>query len=226
MHAELLVAGERIVQLRAGLDKKSVDAKEAMSEVCMLGEELARARDSMDGPNRILHQHICRLKGKIHMQQVLGYSDDADGSSVSDDGTNKSDDMCGDGIDADCIGSEVEAEDNNINEPSITRKRPQIDSYKKKGGVVAAEYADARYKTRKLAEFESVADALFGGTLSSLGPLADVSDDTPRTITSKERGIDAFKWVLKRFMMKHPTLWTYLLREMRTVQEAKETTVA
>jgi hypothetical protein len=48
---------------------------------------------------------------------------------VSDDDTNKGDGSCGDGIDDDCIGSEVEAEDNNINEPRITKKRPHIGSY-------------------------------------------------------------------------------------------------
>ena len=63
MHAELLVVGERIVQLRADLDRKAADAKEAMSEVYILGEELARFRDSMDGPNQILRQKMCRLKG-------------------------------------------------------------------------------------------------------------------------------------------------------------------
>ncbi len=70
---------------------------------------------------------------------MLGYGDDDDdGSSVSDDDNNKGDGSCGDGIDDDCIGSEVEAENNNIYEPRITRKRPQIGSYKKKSGVVTA----------------------------------------------------------------------------------------
>ncbi len=95
----------------------------------------------------------------------MGYGDDEDESSVSDDNNNKGDGSCGDGINDDCVGSEVGAKNNNINQPRITRKRPHIGTYKKKCGFVAAEYAEARYKTRKLAEFESLVDSLFNGTV-------------------------------------------------------------
>ncbi len=105
LHAELLVAGERIVQLRADLDRKAADEKEAKSEVCRLGAKLARVMDSMDGPNRILLKKICRLKRKIRLQQVLGYGDDDDGgaSVTSDDDNNKVDGNSGDGMNDDCI---------------------------------------------------------------------------------------------------------------------------
>jgi hypothetical protein len=52
------------------------------------------------------------------------------------------------------------------------------------------------------------------------------ADATLRTITSKERGVAALKWMLHKLVTKHPALWGHLMREKRTIQEAKEAAVA
>ena len=78
LHAQLLVAGERIAQLREDLDKKAAETKEAKLVVSRLQAELATATDSFAESNRILRQKICRLKGKIRAsrsEKLLNYGD-------------------------------------------------------------------------------------------------------------------------------------------------------
>ena len=77
--------------------------------------------------------------------------------------------------------------------------------------------------------FESAIDDFFNDALTcSLNDplMTTIVDDTPRTITSKERGVATLKLSLHRFLTKHPALWAHLLREKRTIQEPEEAAVA
>ncbi len=71
-------------------------------------------------------------------------------------------------------------------------------------------------------------DNLFSDALTSLNSSSPDTcvDDTPRTITSKERGAEAMKWALHKLVTKHSALWAHLLREKRTTQEAEEAAAA
>ncbi len=56
LHAELLVARERIVELRHELDQENAQTKVAKLLLSNLDMELSRVADSCVGPNRILRQ--------------------------------------------------------------------------------------------------------------------------------------------------------------------------
>jgi len=175
------------------------------------------------------------LKGKMiasRLEKLLDYGDRgevADGSMDGDSEDDEGDD--GDGRDVDRGNNEEEdgmAMDADAEKPRFIRNRPLVGSYKKKACVEAATREDEKYKERKLNQFETGVDNLCRDALSPLisSPPDTCVDDTPRTITNKERGAAALNWALHKLVPKHLALGAHLLREKRTIQEAEETAVA
>ena len=64
-----------------------------------------------------------------------------------------------------------------------------------------------KYQQRKLVEFELAVEKLFSTALGS------GKGDSPGNVASRERGENAFRWVLNRVLIKRPKLWEHLLRE-------------
>ena len=62
-----------------------------------------------------------------------------------------------------------------------------------------------KYQQRKLVEFELAVEKLFNNTLGS------GEGDSPGTVASRERGEDAFQWMLHMVLIKRPKLWEHLL---------------
>ncbi len=65
LHAELLVVGERIVQLRVDLERRAADVKEAMSDACGLARRITSEGHGLHGWAQF--NSTCKLKGKIRM---------------------------------------------------------------------------------------------------------------------------------------------------------------
>ncbi len=156
-----------------------------------------------------------RQKISILKQTIRGLSTDVDAISSSSSDTND----CASGSGGGC-----EDDDENEEAVPLTTRRPKLGSYKKKTGVVAADAAVEKYQQRKLVEFEVAVDKLFHNALGTIS--INGAENSPNTKESRKRGLGAFKWVLERLMVKHPSLWANLLREKRTIQEAEKAAMA
>jgi hypothetical protein len=193
---QLLAAGERIEELRAAIEKKKEDEKIARSLLSVAEAEFERVLDSGGGPVRRLREKISRLN--IRIRELSG------------------DDVCapekdnGSGDDEGDIENLSFDDDEDIE--SIIRRHSKIGSYKKRAGVASVDQAALdKYKQRKIVEFENAVDRLFSKALGN------GEGYNQEIAASRERGEDAFQWVLYKVLIKRPKLWSHLLLEKRTV---------
>ena len=214
LHMELLKQGERIEQLRADLKTEKHDESAMRSLLSSAESDLARVVDAYGGPMRRMRNKICKLK-----QTIRALSNDVDDvlspSSSCDDENNGE---CENGA------GECDEDGNELYTLPLTRRRPKNGILQKKAGTVVAEASVEKYQQRKLIELEEAVDRLFHNALGTIS--VDGAEYSPNTMESRKRGSYALKWVLHRFMVKHPSLWANLLREKRTVQEAEEAAMA
>lgn len=130
------------------------------------------------------------------------------------------------------VASREDDRDENKMEKERSRSRPKIGSYKKVGAMIAKEAnrtAQLKFQNRKLHEFETAMDNLFGKPFDNIIVDDNVDDDNvveggaddPLRAISPKRGYIALRWVLHKVLNKHPHLWHDLLKEKKTVKQAE-----
>lgn len=204
LQVEACKAAARIDSLRAQVDANKETENSLRSRLADAERKLADCLDASAGPLRKLRNKICKLKSKVH-----GLSEMLEAASSSSE-------------------AEEAEEAADLAEEKRPHKRPKIGSYKKSSDRAEPD-AQHQYRKRKLREYEDFVNQLFSKPF-----LSDrLHDDhpasghlTPKTKNSSKRGHDAYTWVLHRVMAKHPEIWSSLVQEKKTVQQAEEAAVA